>query len=738
MVQIQGTVENIVFKNEDNGYIVATLKHDTSKTTIVGIIPYISEGQTIKVEGRYISHPKFGQQLKVEIAEEVIPDSIVGIEKYLSSGIISGIGPVTARKIVEQFKEDTLEILDNNIERLQEIDGIGKKKINVIKESYIKTRGMRKIMIFFQGYGVTPGQCSKIYKKYGDNSIETVKNNPYILMEEINGVGFKTCDKIAMSLGIEANSPYRIKSGISYVLNKFCNLGNTYMPLNKLLEEGKDTLQVSKDEIEKNLFDSAMDMKLKIETFNEIECVFPLISYYSEMSVTYKLITLATAGYKPINIIVEKEIEVFEKENNISFAESQKEAIKGAISNGIEIITGGPGTGKTTIINCILSIFEKASMKVFMAAPTGRAAKRMTEATKREAKTIHRLLEIGVSEDDDIPNFSKGEETPLQCDVLVCDEASMIDINLMNNLLKAVSIGTRVIIVGDVDQLPSVGPGNVLRDIIESKALKVVRLKEIFRQGKESMIVVNAHKINNGEMPALNAKDKDFFFIKKDDDKEIINEIISLVDKRLINYNKSWEKIKHLQVLTPMRRGPLGVESLNKILQDVLNPFNQSKKELEYKDIIFRVGDKVIQTKNNYLLKYSRINDGDEPQGEGVFNGDIGYIYDIDEERNRLKIIFDEERLVEYEDLYFDEIELAYAMTIHKSQGSEFPVVILPMYMGAPMLMNRNLLYTGITRAKQLVVLVGNVKALNFMINNTKSAERYSALKERIVQILEP
>lgn len=738
MIQIQGTIENIVFKNEENGYVVATLKHDNSKTTIVGIIPFISEGQTIKVEGNYNSHPKFGQQLKVENAEEVIPNSIVGIEKYLASGIIMGIGPVTARKIVEHFKEETLEILDNNIDRLKEIDGIGNKKINVIKESYLKSRGMRKIMIFFQGYGLTPGQCNKVFKRYGDNAIERVKENPYILCDEISGVGFKTADKIAMNLGVEANSPFRIKSGINYVLNKFCIIGNTYMPLTMLLEESVDTLLVSKEDVEKNLVDSAMDMKLKIEIFNEEECVFPLNYHYCELSVTYKLITLATAAFSEIKLDVEKEIKEFEKSNNILFAESQKEAIRGAIDSGIEVITGGPGTGKTTIINCILSIFEKSARKVFMAAPTGRAAKRMAEATKREAKTIHRLLEMGISDSDEIINFSKGEESPLQCDVLICDEASMIDINLMNNLLKAVSIGTRVIIVGDVDQLPSVGPGNVLKDIIESQAVKVVRLNEIFRQGKESMIVVNAHKINNGEMPALNQRGKDFFFIKKEDDEEIINELVTLVDKRLSDFNKSWEGIKHLQVLTPMRRGPLGVENLNKVLQDILNPFNTNKKELEYRDTVFRVGDKVIQTKNNYMLKYSRINEDGEPYGEGVFNGDIGYIYDIDEEKNKLKIIFDEERLVQYEDIYFDEIELAYAMTIHKSQGSEFPVIILPMYMGNPMLMNKNLLYTGITRAKELVVLVGDIKALSFMINNTKCAERYSALKDRIIQILEP
>ncbi len=441
--------------------------------------------------------------------------------------------------------------------------------------------------------------------------------------------------------------------------------------------------------------------------------------------------------YDNLNINIEDEVLNFEKNNNIKFHDSQREAIKGALENGVEIITGGPGTGKTTIINCITEIFEKANMKVYMAAPTGRAAKRMSETTGREAKTIHRMLEMGVSDDDTEEVFSKGEETPLECDVVIIDEASMIDIILMNTLLKAIALGTRIIIVGDVDQLPSVGPGNVLRDLIESKCVKVVRLKEIFRQSKESMIIVNAHRINDGEMPIINKKDKDFYFIECSESKKIVNTLLELSNRRLPKFNKSWHKIHDIQILSPMRKGILGVSSLNKELQSVLNPKNDSKKEMEFKDYIFRVGDKVMQTKNNYSLKWTRASGEGEAEGLGIFNGDVGYIEDIDEEKETIQILFDNERRVIYENLYLDEIDLAYAVTIHKSQGSEFPVVIMPAFKGPPLLMNRNLLYTGITRAKRLVVLVGSLKAINFMVQNDKIFERYSLLKWRISNVLD-
>lgn len=736
MPEIQGVVEDIIFQNEENGYVVATLKDKEEKATFVGCIPYISEGQNLKLKGIWVKHPQFGEQFKVESYEELLPSSILGIERYLSSGVISGIGPVTARKIVERFGDKSLEMMDNDIDCLTEIEGIGEKKILIIKESFLKQREVKNIMVFLQTYGITPNQCVKIYKRFGEDSINVVKQNPYILTEEIVGIGFKTADKIARSLGVELNSIYRIRSGINYIINEFCGLGNTYMPLELLLKEGKDILTIKEEDIEAVLYESTVDGKIKVEVIEDKKCVFLLPFYYSELGVTKNIVTLALTNYEAINTDVEFEIKQFEKIRSINFETSQIEAIEGAIENGIEVITGGPGTGKTTIINCIIDIFEKAGMKVFMAAPTGRAAKRMSEATGREAKTIHRLLEIGFNEDESL-EFIKDESSTLECDVVIIDEASMIDIMLMNSLLKTISLGTRLIIVGDVDQLPSVGPGNVLRDIIDSKCVKVVRLKQIFRQAKESMIIVNAHKINNGEMPLLNKKNKDFYFIKCEEQNEILNTIDELINKRLPKFNLDWNKLQHIQILSPMRKGILGVQNLNKKLQNTLNPKQPNKNEKEFRGLTFRTGDKVMQIKNNYSLKWTRVSGYGEEEGLGVFNGDVGFIDEIDLENDLITVIFDEERKVIYENMFLDELDLAYAITIHKSQGSEFPVIIIPCFMGPPLLMNKNLLYTGITRAKQLVVLVGSIKSIHFMINNNRSFERYSALKWRITDIID-
>ncbi|MBC2399467.1 ATP-dependent RecD-like DNA helicase [Clostridium tetanomorphum] len=735
MEEILGVVDSIIFHNEENGYVVAKIKEEKNLITVTGCIPYIIEGQSLKLEGEWVVHKQFGKQFKVEICEETLPNTTKGIERYLASGVIAGIGPVTAKKIVEKFGEEALDILENNVERLKEIEGIGDKKISTIYESYSKQKELKNIMIFFQNYGVTPNQCIKIYKRFKGNSISIVKENPYVLTEEVSGIGFKTADKIARSLGIELTSVFRIQSGIKYIVNQFCGLGNTCMPLEKLLKEGTNILGVSDELIKDSIVSSAYEGKIKVEGIKDKQYVFTIPYYYCELGITKKIITLSLCNYDELQIDIDEEVKEFEQNNNIKFALSQKEAIKGALCNGVEIITGGPGTGKTTIINCITQIFERHGFRVLMGAPTGRAAKRMSEATGKEAKTIHRLLEMGISEEEDTV-FSKTEETPLECDVIIVDEASMIDIMLMNNLLKAISLGTRLIIVGDVDQLPSVGPGNVLRDLIGSKCVKVVRLKEIFRQSSKSMITLNAHKINNGEMPILNEKDKDFFFINCEENNKILDTLIGLIDKRLPNYNRDWDKLKHIQILSPMRKGILGVESLNKKLQQVLNPSSKDKKEKEFKDGIFRVGDKVMQTKNNYSIKWEKINGIGEEEGVGIFNGDMGYIQDIDEENNTICVVFDEEKKVIYESIYLDELDLAYAITIHKSQGSEFPVVIIPSFIGPPLLMNRNLLYTGITRAKKLVVLVGAVKALKFMIDNDRSFERYSLLQWRIESIL--
>ncbi len=736
MEALNGIVESIVFKSSDTGYTVIKFRENNIIHTAVGVLPHVKEGQNLKITGSWVNHSQFGKQFKVEECEEILPTSKDGIEKYLSSGIIQGIGPVTAKKIVNKFGEDTLNILDNNIERLKEIEGIGKKKLETIIESYREQRELKNITIFLQTHGLSVNQCLKIYKKYGASSVDTVKNNPYILCDEISGIGFKTSDKIARSLGIEIDSPFRIQSGIRYVINEFCANGHTFMPKDELIKEASNVLTVSGDIIEENIKNAALDRKIKLERVNDKEGVFTISNYYCELGITNRILTLAISNFQDISVDVDHLILQFEKKNNITFAESQKDAIISAFQNGIEIITGGPGTGKTTIIKCIIEIFETCGLKVLLGAPTGRAAKRMSESTGKEATTIHRMLDMGVFEKEESVFVTNAEEHSLEADVVIIDEASMIDITLMNALLKSIKVGTRLIIVGDVDQLPSVGAGNVLNDFIESGFTKVVRLKEIFRQGKESMIVVNAHKINKGEMPKLNEKGTDFFFIRNDIQEGILNTIIDLINTRLPKFNSNWDKLKSIQVLVPMKKGVLGVTNLNERIQNVLNPKAPYKKEKEFRSMVFREGDKVMQINNNYSLKWTRIAGKGEHEGLGVFNGDMGFIESIDLEGKKLSIIFDDERRVIYDFMYLDELDLAYAITIHKSQGSEFPVVIIPAYMGAPLLMNRNLLYTGITRAKEMVVVVGIPKALKYMVDNTRSMERYSSLNWRIKEVI--
>ena len=734
MEVLEGLVEAIIFKSEDTGYIVSKVTANKELITVVGIMPLIKEGQQINFKGSWINHKQFGRQFNVEEYHELLPSSAKEIERYLSTGIIHGIGPVTAKKIVNKFGDKTLEILDNNIERLKDVDGIGERKFSIIYDSYLESKDLKDIIMFFQKHGMTINQCLKIYKKFGPDSIDIVSKNPYILNDEISGIGFLTADRIARSLGIEIISPFRIQSGIRYVLNNFSALGNTYMPQDMLIDECKKVLMVEEELVVENIYNSVLEGKLKVEKIKEIDAVYTLPYYYCELGVTNKIITLSIENFQTINTDVLFEIESFEKRYNIKFAQAQKEAIIGAFNNGIEIITGGPGTGKTTIIKCIIEIYENSGMKVLLAAPTGRAAKRMSESTGREAKTIHRLLEMGVS-DDENSFFGKGEGEPLEGDVIIIDEASMIDIMLMNSLLKAIRLGTRVIIVGDVDQLPSVGPGNVLRDLINSNFINVVRLNEIFRQGKESMIIVNAHKINSGELPYLNKKDGDFFFDSRENIDDILKTIIDLINRRLPNFNSKWNKVKDIQILSPTRKGVLGVENLNNELQKILNPPSNHKKEKNVREMIFREGDKVMQIKNNYSLKWTRISGIGDEEGVGVFNGDMGFIESINEDKSTLTVIFDDERRVVYEFAFLDELELAYAITVHKSQGSEFKVVITPVFMGSAFLMNRNILYTGITRAKELVVVVGSQKALKYMVTNTNNVERYSSLKERIIDI---
>lgn len=733
MEVLEGFIEDIKFKSEENGYTVAKLNNRNKSIVIVGTMPFISEGQHVKLTGEWKIHQKFGAQFNVKELEEIFPTSIEEIEKYLSSGIIRGIGPVTAKKIINYFGEDTLNILDNEIERLREIEGIGEKKFNIIYKSYEEQHYLKNIVLYFQQYGISYNQCLKICTKLGVNAPEIVKENPYILCHEIKGIGFSMADKIASINGLDKESDFRVICGIQFILNRFCIAGNTFMPKNILISQTKELLNIPENIIEQGLYNGHLENKFIVEKVNDIEGVFLPLYNYSENGITKKIAELSMENFQVINTDIEFEIQGFEKKQGISFAKSQKEAIVGAFTNGIEIITGGPGTGKTTIIKCIIDIYESQGMKVLLGAPTGRAAKRMTESTEREAKTIHRLLDI-VAGNEEYINMSSTE--PLECDVLIVDEASMIDIFLMYNLLKSIKLGTRLIIVGDVDQLPSVGAGNVLKDLINSDIIKVVRLKEIFRQGKESLIITNAHRINSGEMPYLNRKDNDFYFIKSENINNILFTLLDLINRRLPNFNKKWDKKRDIQILSPIKKGPLGILNLNERLQEILNSPSKDKKEIKQKNLIFREGDKVMQTKNNYNLKWTSITGIGESEGEGVFNGDVGFIRNIDEEEKIITVIFDEERKVIYDSDSIEELELAYAITIHKSQGSEFKVVIIPAFTGAPFLMNRNLLYTGITRAKELVVVVGYPQALKYMVNNKSSMERYSSLEYKIKQVL--
>jgi exodeoxyribonuclease V alpha subunit len=729
LLTIEGIVKDIVFRNELNSYTVAKLDTEDGEATIVGKIPIINLGETLKVEGEWVYHPTYGEQLKVTNVSLVVPSTVNGIEKYLSSGLIPYIGPKTARKIVERFGLDTLDIIQYNPEKLKEIEGIGDKKLEKIVTAYREQSEIRDIMMFLQQFGITPNYSMRIYKKYGKDTISILTENPYKLSEDIYGIGFKKADKIAENMGISKTSPYRIQGGIRYVLNTYAANGHSYVPLEELTEEVSKLLEIEGDLIADSLRDLAIKGIVHILTVGEELRIYYTPYHVAENNVARKIVELARAELKSLNIDVDEMIKSIEEEENIQFAKRQIEAIKESIENGMVVITGGPGTGKTTIINAIIRIFQEEGLKVSLAAPTGRAAKRMTEATGMEAKTIHRLLEYSYMDEEMV--FGRDEDSPLETDLLIVDEASMVDILLMNSLLKAVVPGTRLILVGDVDQLPSVGAGNVLRDIINSQAVKVVKLDEIFRQAKESHIVVNAHRINKGEYPILN-KGKDFFFIKEQDPNKIVNIILDLCKERLPSYY-GVDPVKDIQVLTPMKKGEVGLNSLNRHLQEVLNPKGPYKKERQIGEEIFRVGDKVMQIKNNYSIEWEVIEGGlAVERGEGVFNGDLGTIMDIDDESGTLKVLFDEGKEVEYTFDQLDELKLSYAITIHKSQGSEFPIVVMPIYSGPQMLLTRNLLYTAITRAKKLVVLVGEEKYLMMMIKNNRIDKRYSSLDYKI------
>lgn len=734
MIVVEGIIEEIIYSNEINGYTVCDVACEEELITVVGYMPFIGVGETLKITGKWVIHPDYGQQLKVEYYEKIYPQTVGDIEKYLSSGSIKGVGPAIAAKIVKKFKEETIDVIRFKPTRLSEIKGISFDKAIKIGQAFEEQRALINVVMFLQSYGINPSHSTKIYKAFGDKAIEKIKSNPYILIDQVFGINFKTADKIAMNLGIDPLSKNRITSSIKYVLSQSAFNGHTYFPQEQLKEEVSQLLKIELEDISNGLMSLLLEKEVYIEGDEYSPRVFLSDYYQAEVGVCRKLIELSGTSFDEDLGDFEESIEKVQKEEGIVLAQMQRIAIKEALINGAVVITGGPGTGKTTIIKSIIRLFEKRGYKVALSAPTGRAAKRMSETSGYEAKTIHRLLEIGYVENENELIFNKTETNPIEADVIIIDEMSMVDILVMDHLLKAVAAGTRLIMSGDVDQLPSVGAGNVLKDIISSEVVKTVKLDEIFRQAEESMIVINAHRINGGEKPYLNIRDKDFFFINKTRGENIAKTIVELCKSRLPEKYR-YDPMKHIQVLTPMKKGVTGAINLNLELQKVLNPYSKKKKEKIFGNFTFREGDKVMQIRNNYSLKWERLAEGvkgNAIEGVGVFNGDTGIIEKIDDGEQRITIFFDDERIVKYDYNLLDEIEPAFSITVHKSQGSEFPVVVLPMFYGPQVLMTRNLLYTAITRARELVIIVGEEGALYSMINNERETLRYSHLDHKL------
>lgn len=728
MDRFEGTVIEILFSNDSNGYTVARIKIEDDEEVITGYMPGLTTGENIEVEGSWNIHEIYGRQFNVNAYKIVLPSTLNGILSFLSSGVITGVGKKMAERIVDRFGLKTLEVLQNSPEDLLEIDGIGRKKLGPIIESYNENMGVKNIIISLAPYGISPRICMKIYKKYGSSSIDVISSNPYRLIDDIVGVGFTTADEIAKKCGIESDAKFRVEQGVLHILKKAVNNGHTFLPEEVLREEASKLLELSVDTVDEGIFELALERRLVVEKYGSHNFMYLTAFYNAETEVCANIWRLNSQRFKDVLIDVESELEDIQERDGIYLAQAQRTAALQAFESGIMVLTGGPGTGKTTTINTIINLFRIAGKKVVLAAPTGRAAKRMTETTKKEAQTIHRLLEMAFDMDDRVI-FSKSEEEPIDADVVIVDEASMIDIFLMDNLLKAIGKNTRLILVGDVDQLPSVGAGNVLNDIISSGVVNTIKLTEIFRQAKESNIIVNAHRINNGEDIIANQKNGDFYFINKEGDEEILREIRSLVGGRLSKFYKV-DPLKDIQVLSPMRKGSVGVTSMNYELQQVLNPRKNERLEVELMKRVFRVGDKVMQIKNNYSKKWE--NEAGNDSGEGIYNGDIGYVYHIDKQNKTIYILFDEHKIFKYKYDELDEIEHCFCTTVHKSQGSEFPVVVIPMSWGPPMLLSRNLLYTAVTRAKKLVVVVGQKKYLDFMISNNKNNERYSNLSYKL------
>lgn len=739
---VTGYIDHIIFRNEDNGYTVLVLKGtegDDEELTCVGTFPVISQGATIEASGNFINHHIYGKQFQITSFTEKMPEDAMAMERYLGSGAIKGIGAALAARIVRRFGADTLRIVEEEPERLAEIKGISEKKAREIAAQMEEKADMRKAMMFLQKYGISLNLGAKIYQKYGDSVYSVLQENPYRLADDISGVGLKIADEIAGRIGIHTDSDYRIKSGMMYTLLQATGEGHVYLPKEELFRRSSELLGVDVSYMEKHLMDLSMERKVIQKEEGETVLVYPSRFYYLELN-TARMLRELNIHCPEDEAFVQRRIAQIEKETGTTLDEMQKKAVTEAAGHGLFILTGGPGTGKTTTINAIIRFFEGEGSELRLAAPTGRAAKRMTEATGYEAQTIHRLLELnGMPEEErqgQAVHFERNAENPLEADVIIIDEMSMVDIQLMHSLLLAVTAGTRLILVGDENQLPSVGPGNVLRDIIRSGEFPVVELKKIFRQASESDIVVNAHKINRGEQVTLSNKSSDFFFLKRQDADIIIRVVIALIQEKLPRYVEA--KPFDIQVLTPMRKGLLGVERLNQILQRYLNPPEPSKKEKEYGQGLFREGDKVMQIRNNYQLEWEIRGRYGIPvdKGVGVFNGDTGILKTINEFSETAEVEFEDGRCAEYSFKQLEELELAYAVTIHKSQGSEYPAVVIPLLSGPRMLLNRNLLYTAVTRARRCVTIVGSEETFREMIKNEKQQRRYSSLDIRLKEEL--
>ncbi|MEE0514961.1 MAG: ATP-dependent RecD-like DNA helicase [Emergencia sp.] len=735
MEEKQGTISEIIFYNEENGYTIAVMETEDEYFTVVGCLPSCIKGASYRLRGSFRVHSTYGEQFAFSEFEEILPTGLSGIENFLASGIIRGIGPKTAAAIVDVFGEETLAVMEESPEKLARVSGIGAKKAELIGESYAAHREFAGVSMYFQKFGISAEYALKLYKNYGKDAPELIRENPYRLVEEVSGIGFHKADRIAEKMGIDPESSFRIKSGIKYGLLYYAGEGSTYVPQQELCEKVCAMLDVSSELIYENLVEMAFEGEVQLDTLKGQTVVYLYAYYFAEQRVCRNIAGLVHASLKSLSVDIDSMIKMTCGQTGITLSEQQTEAVKSSLTGGVSVITGGPGTGKTTIINTLINIFEQSGFKTAIAAPTGRAAKRITETSGHYASTVHRLLEYYHAADEDTMRFGKNSEDPLDYDVVIVDEASMIDLMLMQGLTDALKEGTQLILVGDYDQLPSVGAGNVLRDLIESEYVHTVMLTEIFRQARESMIVVNAHRINQGEYPFLNGRDKDFFFMERSSEKQIEELLVQLITARLPAYYEGIVPVRDIQLLTPVRKGALGSIALNKVLQQALNPPREDLAERKFGERIFRENDKVMQIKNNYEMGWKKRRDFSE--GQGIFNGDVGFIEKIDKEYNQMTVIFDEDKYVTYDFAQLDELELAYAITVHKSQGSEFPIVVMPISWFPPILATRNLLYTAVTRGKQVVVLAGSQQKMHAMIDNNRIQMRYSGLRWRLSELLE-